>query len=184
MGRGPERILDEYLVVLSQSGSREALSRLVARWSPRLLRYAARTLGSAEGAEDVVQETWSSAIRSLPRLQDSARFPAWIYGIATRRCADLIRRRSRSRRLGARVEADIQVNGKVVDPAGLDHGIDLAAALRRLPAEHRLTVSLHYGEDLGVDDVAQALGVPAGTVKSRLHAARRTLKLLLEGQGP
>ena len=177
MGRGPEQILDEYLVVLSQAGSRDALRELVRRWSPRLARYAARTLGSGEGVEDVVQETWSSALRGLPRLRDPARFPAWIYALATRKCADAIRARRRSRRLADGLQAEAVVNGQAVEAAGA--GLDLAEALRRLPPGQRIAVSLHYGEDLPVDDVAAVLGVPAGTVKSRLHAARAALKLLL-----
>ncbi|MEO8113362.1 MAG: sigma-70 family RNA polymerase sigma factor [Phenylobacterium sp.] len=183
MDRGPDRILDEYLVVMSQAGSREALGRLVARWSPRLLRYSARTLGAAEGAEDVVQETWGAALRVLPQLDDSARFPAWIYAIATRRCADLVRRRQRAQRTGDRLAAEETLNGHAVAPAG-ETGLDLTAALRRLPMDQRLTVSLHYGEDLSVEEVAAVLGVPVGTVKSRLHTARKALKLFLEGPQP
>lgn len=179
MGRGPEQVLDEYLVVLSQAGSREALRQLVERWSPRLVRYAARTLGSPEGVDDVVQETWSAALRGLPRLGDPARFPAWIYALATRRCADAIRARRRSRRLADGLQAERAVNGQAMAGEGL--GLDLAAALRRLPPGQRMAVSLHYGEDLAVEEVAAVLGVPPGTVKSRLHAARAALKLLLEG---
>lgn len=185
MGRGPEQVLDEYLVVLSQAGSHQALSRLVARWSPRLLRYSARTLTSTDGADDVVQETWRAVLRGLPRLKDPARFPAWIYGIATRKCADVVRARRRGRRLVERIGAQAAINGHVVEPAhGAEARLDLAAALGRLPPEQRITVSLHYGEDLAVEDVAAALGIPVGTVKSRLHTARATLRNFLEGPQP
>ena len=95
MDRTPERFLDEYLVLLSQAGSTDALDGLARRWTPRLLRYATRVLGgsteSAETARDVVQETWVGAIRGLRSLRDPAQFPAWVYGIATRKCADAIR---------------------------------------------------------------------------------------------
>lgn len=179
MGRGPEQVFDEYLVVLSQGGSREALRELVRRWSPRLLRYSARTLGAVEGAEDVLQEVWSGALRGLPRLRDPASFPAWIYALATRKCADAIRARRRSRRLAEGLQAQAAVDGEAMAAAGAD--LDLTAALARLPPGQRIVVSLHYGEDLAVEQVAEVLGVPAGTVKSRLHAARAALKLQLEG---
>ena len=108
MDHTPERALDEYLVSLSQAGSSEALDGLTRRWTPRLLRYAARVLGgpdSAEAARDVVQETWVGAIRGLRGLRDPAQFPAWIYGIATRKCADAIRANTRRRRRDAQAAA-------------------------------------------------------------------------------
>jgi RNA polymerase sigma-70 factor (ECF subfamily) len=178
MDRGPDEVLDEYLVVLSQAGSEPALRVLVARWSPRLLRYVARTLGGVEGAEDVAQEAWIGVVRGLPRLRDPARFAAWVYGIATRRCADEIRARRRGRRLAGALAAEAAVNGHAVEEAGAP-GLDFAAALRSLPPGQRMVVSLHYGEGLATETVADALGIPAGTVKSRLHAARAALKPLL-----
>jgi RNA polymerase sigma-70 factor (ECF subfamily) len=179
MRRDADKVLDEYLVVMSRSGSREALAALVRRWSPRLFRYCARVLRSAELAQDVVQETWSSALRGLPRLSDPAAFPGWIYGIATRRCADLVRARVRDRKLEDELSRQADLNGQAV--AAPAEALDLAAAIARLPMDQRLTIALHYGEDLGVEDVAAALGIPVGTVKSRLHTARKTLKLMLEG---
>ena len=182
MHRGPDRIFDEYLVVMSQGGSREALAILVRRWSPRLQRYCARLLRSQELGEDVMQEVWINAMGGLVRLGDPARFPAWIYAIATRRCADVVRARVRSRRLTDGVSAlqtiNLTANGHRSTP---ERGIDLAAAIERLPLDQRLTVSLHYAEDLSVEEVAAVLNVPPGTVKSRLHHARMALKQHLQG---
>ena len=76
MHRGPDRIFDEYLVVMSQGGSREALATLVRRWSPRLQRYCARLLRSQELGEDVLQDVWISAWPSactMPRISVSKR---------------------------------------------------------------------------------------------------------------
>jgi RNA polymerase sigma-70 factor (ECF subfamily) len=177
--RDLEQVLDEYLVLLARNGSRPALEQLVGRWSPRLRRHAARTLGDYEAARDVVQETWLAALKGLPRLDDPARFPAWIYAIATRKCVDLIRARARGRRLGADLAAEAP---RPNDPAaGLDQGLDLTAALARLPADQRLVASLFYGEDLDLEAIAVVAGVPVGTVKSRLHHARSALKSFLEG---
>jgi RNA polymerase sigma-70 factor (ECF subfamily) len=134
----PERALDEYLVLLSQAGSIEALDGLTRRWTPRLLRYAARVLGgsgdAAETARDVVQETWIGAIRGLRGLRDPAQFPAWIYGIATRKCADAVRANRRRRSLDRQSAA----GGSRQDP-GLpaEDQIDLATAIRGLPPTHR-----------------------------------------------
>jgi RNA polymerase sigma-70 factor, ECF subfamily len=172
-----ERALDEYLVVLSQSGSSEALEGLARRWTPRLLRYAARVLGGssadAETARDVVQEVWIGVIRGLRGLRDPAQFPSWIYGITTRKCTDVIRTNIRRRRLDADSAA-----GRSGGEAGLtpEHQIDLAAAIQGLPLTHRAVVHLFYREQMSVEEIASILGIPAGTVKSRLHSARETLR--------
>ena len=177
MDQIPDRALDEYLVVLSQTGSRDALDRLARRWTPRLLRYARRVLGgsseAAEAARDVVQDTWIGAIRGLRGLRDPAQFPAWIYGIATRKCADTIRANRRRRTLAT--ESAVAGSDWEAEVAA-DRQIDVAAAIRALPPMHRAVVHLFYREDLSVDEIAAVLGVPAGTIKSRLHHAREALR--------
>ena len=177
MDQTPERPFDEYLVLLSQAGSTDALDGLARRWTPRLLRYAARMLGGSgdgpETARDVVQETWLGAIRGLRGLRDPAQFPAWIYGIATRKCADAIRANSRRRRFDTQHAAGTSAPESGVAP---EHQIDLATAIRELPPMHRAVVHLFYREEMSVDEIASILTIPEGTVKSRLHHARAALK--------
>jgi RNA polymerase sigma-70 factor (ECF subfamily) len=174
----PDRALDEYLVVLSQTGSRDAWDGLARRWTPRLLRYVRRVLGgsseAAEAARDVVQETWIGAIRGLGSLRDPKQFRAWIYGIATRKCVDAIRANRRGRSLAADDSgAGMADREAALDP---DRRMDLAMAIRTLPPMHRAVVHLFYREDLSVEEIATVLDVPAGTVKSRLHHAREALR--------
>ena len=177
MDQIPERALDEYLVVLAQGGSREALDGLARRWTPRLLRYAARVLGgsseAAESAYDVVQETWIAGLRGLRGLREPAHFPAWIYGIATRKCADAIRANMRRRSFDADNAA---ANTDRAAERATEGHIDLTTAIRRLPLMHRAVVHLFYREDLSVEEIAVILDVPAGTIKSRLHHARERLR--------
>jgi RNA polymerase sigma-70 factor (ECF subfamily) len=165
----PDRVLDQYLVTLSQAGSRDAFERLARRWTPRLLRFATRTVGQSELARDIVQETWVGAIRGLKALVDPSSFPAWIYGIAHRKCIDAIRVRHRSRRLSDKVQrevdAAISVNPTNSAPS---ESLDLATAIANLNDEQRIVVTLFYGEDLSVVEIAEILSVPAGTIKSRL----------------
>lgn len=181
MERNPDAVLDEYLVVLAQGGSRAAFARLAGRWMPRLRRHAQRLLFSPERAGDAVQEAWLNIASGLRRLDDPARFPAWAFAITSRKCIDAIRRRSRDHRLAAEATAVTAVAGAFDPVAGADTRLDLSAAIGRLPVDQRLLVSLFYGEDLSVHDIAAALSLPPGTVKSRLHAARRALKIHLEG---
>ena len=145
-----------------------------------MLRYTARVLGgsdSADAARDVVQETWIGAIRGLRGLRDPAQFPAWIYGIATRKCADAIRGNTRRRRLETQAAAG--ESSRPVENPTSEQQIDLATAIRGLPPIHRAVVHLFYREELSVEEIATVLGIPAGTVKSRLHHARDALKRLL-----
>jgi RNA polymerase sigma-70 factor (ECF subfamily) len=177
VGQTPERPLDEYLVLLSQAGSIDAMDGLARRWTPRLLRYAARVLGgstdSSDQARDVVQETWVGVIRGLRRLRDPGQFPAWIYGIATRKCADAIRANLRRRRLDAQSGVDAPLREAAVR---VEHQIDVATGIRQLPPKQRAAMLLFYAEDLTVEEIASALGIPIGTVKSRLHHGREGLR--------
>ena len=172
-----ERALDGYLIALIRGGSREAFDRLARRWTPKLVRYATRVLGRPDVASDAVQETWIGVIRGLNRLDDAAQFPAWIYAIAHRKCVDGIRLAQRQRRLISSVEQDCAANAsdtqRRAEPG--DAG-DVSAVVAQLGQEHREVVHLFYTEDLSIVDIASILGVPVGTVKSRLHHARESLK--------
>jgi len=180
MNDEPDRVLDGYLIVLVQGGSRDAFDRLARRWTPRLLRYATRTAGRPELARDIVQETWIGAIRGLKHLTDPAQFPAWIYSIARRKCIDVIRVNQRERRLIVSAQAASGTDA-AIDSGGYaaSDGVDLAAAISQLSTEQRDVVHLFYGEDLSVEEIGRVLTVPTGTVKSRLHHARESLKKYL-----
>jgi RNA polymerase sigma factor (sigma-70 family) len=180
MDRDTETVLDEYLVMLAQGGSSDAFRRLAQRWTPRLHRHARRVLLDSDAAVDAVQDAWLAIARGLKALQDPGRFPAWAIAITTRRCVDEIRRRQRQRLLAEAATGAREAGGQAtaVDP---DRTIDLAAALDWLAPDQRVLVSLFYGEGLSVEEIAHALHVPPGTVKSRLHAARHSLKTLMEG---
>jgi RNA polymerase sigma-70 factor (ECF subfamily) len=178
--RGLQHALDEYLVLLAQAGRREAFGLLAARWTPRLLAFAARSTGNPEAARDAVQETWVSALRALGRLEDPARFPAWIYAIAARKCADALRAKYRGQRMASALEDGAMLEAPPASDA--DSRLDLASALQRLPSTQRVAIALLYGEDMSVAEIAAITGVPPGTVKSRLAAARQALRMHMEGE--
>jgi RNA polymerase sigma factor (sigma-70 family) len=172
--RGPQQAFDDYLVLLAQGGSRDAFARLAARWTPKLVTFAARTLGTTEAAKDVVQDTWESAMRGLARLEDPARFRAWLYAIAARKCADAMRGKYRRQNIAAKAQAMTLESADA--EADSNARLDLVAALKRLPPEQRVTVSLYFGEEMSVAEIAAITGAPEGTVKSRLFAARKALR--------
>lgn len=174
MRRGLDNALDEYLVLLARSGSQEAFAGLAERWTPKLLTFAARALGSTEAAKDVVQDTWESALRGVARLDDPARFRAWLYAIAARKCTDTLRRKYRDARIAQSAETIVQASAD--SEAVSNDRLDVAHALKRLPLEQRIAASLFFGDDMSVAEIATITGVPEGTVKSRLFAARKALR--------
>ncbi|MBO9671487.1 MAG: sigma-70 family RNA polymerase sigma factor [Sphingobium sp.] len=177
MRRDPGTVLEELLVASAMSGSEEAFGQLIARWTPRLIRHASHLLHDSDAARDAVQEAWVGAARGLRRLEDPARFPPWIFSLVSRRCVDSVRRAVRDRRFMSQAS---EVADKTARDAA-DEQLDLRDAVARLPVAQRLIVSLHYGEGFSVDEIAAAHGLPPGTVKSRLSAARETLRRYLEG---
>ncbi len=183
MTRASERIYEEFLVAAALSGDQSALSRLVARWQPRLLRHAWRVLGDGERARDMVQEAWVEILRGLARLDDVAAFPAWAFRIVTRRCQREFHRKS----LMPLVSEDVEINEQLLVPEGAsgEFAADMSIvmdAIASLPAPQRTALALFYIEELNVAEISVATDVPPGTVKTRLMHARRKVRELLEGE--
>jgi RNA polymerase sigma factor (sigma-70 family) len=176
--RTPDDIYDEWLVVRGRDGEEAALRELVERWQPKLLRHALRLTDGADAAGDVVQEAWVAILRGLRRLDDPACFRRWVYQIVTRKCADAVRERQRRRATTSSLAAEPAAR---TPPNSDDNQI---AALRRgmqqLPAEVKSLLAMFYLDGLGVREIAAALSLPEGTVKSRLYYARQELKHILE----
>jgi RNA polymerase sigma factor (sigma-70 family) len=180
MVRTRERVVDELLVLSAQGHDVRAFELLAARWHPRLLRHAARLTGDADGARDVVQDAWVAIARGLGRLADSAAFGAWALRITDRRCADWIAGRQRMRQRFAPLEAAAGVPAATEENAG-----DIARvrdAIKSLGRKERALLAMHYVDDLSLGEIAGALGVPVGTVKSRLYHARERLRVILEAR--
>ena len=179
MGTEKGRALDAYLVASARLGDRHAFGILVRRWNGKLLAHAWRLLRDDEGAKDAVQEGWAEMLRGLPRLRDDGAFAAWAYRIVSRRCARQIGRVQAGRRLAEEMAAHPDEEG-ASESSFLDAAI-VHNAIAALPVEQRVAVALFYLEDLSVAEVAVALDVPAGTVKTRLMHARRKMRSALEG---
>jgi len=179
MSRRAARIFDEYLAASARAGDRNAFGRLAQRWQPKLLAHAYRLVGEREAARDIAQDAWADIVKGLSRLEDIRAFPAWAYRIVSRRAADSVRVKQRDRKLQSEYAAE---NGDAMEEAktGAD-ALGLNAAMNALPNDQRAAIALFYLEDLSVAEIAAALRVPAGTVKTRLMHARRKLRAALEG---
>jgi RNA polymerase sigma-70 factor (ECF subfamily) len=175
------RILDEYLVASAKAGDRRAFELLAGRWHRKLIAHAWRLTGDAEGARDAAQEGWMEIVRGMGRLQDERAFPSWAYRIVSRRCARQIDAAVRHRELAEAASAEPVPQDEGAPGRPLDDE-RLRAAVRALPRDQRAAVALFHFEEMSVAEVAVALNVPAGTVKTRLMHARRKLRAALEGE--
>lgn len=175
--RAKARALDGYLAAAARLGDRAALRSLALRFDRRLYRHACRLAGDAEMARDIAQDAWVDIVRGLQRLDDASSFAAYAFRITTRRAVDAIRRKKRARDGVAAFAAEPREEAANDGGAHMNAEIDaLNKAMRALPSEQRAAIALFYLEDLSVAEIAVALDVPAGTVKTRLMAARDKLK--------
>ncbi|MGH1369451.1 MAG: RNA polymerase sigma factor [Maritimibacter sp.] len=176
-----ERAFEAYLVSLARSGDRRAVGQLVALRGPRLFSHAVRLLREVDGAQDVTQDAWAEILKGLPRLRDEAAFLPWALRIVTRRVALEIKQRQRGRTLSDAYAQEAPTTTPEAGPERVD-AAKIRAAIKTLPPEQGAAIALFYLEDLSVADVAMALDVPIGTIKTRLMHARRKLRDHLEGE--
>jgi len=176
---GRERIDDQLLVLRCQQGDPAAFDRLVGRWQERLWRHAWRLTEDETAAWDVLQEAWIAIARGLRRLEDEAAFPAWAYRIVSHKCRDWVRREARRRRTDRTYTERAQAAGEEAGQRQ-QRCAGLKEAVAQLPHRDRAILSLRYQEQFDTAEIAGILGVPEGTVKSRLHYARKRLRQYLE----
>ncbi|MGH8082269.1 MAG: RNA polymerase sigma factor [Lysobacter sp.] len=173
---------DEWLAVRCQLGERAAFETLIRRWHGPLRGYLRRACGEDELADELVQDTWLRVLRGIGGLRESARLRAWLFGIARRALIDRLRGRYSEAAHDDGVDAEDLPSNEI----GPDLALDLQRLQRgldRLPILEREVLSLFYLQQLPLRDIAEILEIPAGTVKSRLFRARRSLRSQLDPKG-
>ena len=184
---------DLELVERVRSGDVEAFEGLVHRYQGRVYHHVQRMLGNAEDAEDVTQEVFVKVYSTLNQFRGQASFQTWVYRVTANLCVDRHRRRQRApqvaRSLDAPLETDDgEVEAELPDRDGEPQQLLLAVELRarvrsamlELSDKLRAVIVMHDLEGLSYEEIAAALGIPLGTVKSRLFHARAALKKALE----
>jgi RNA polymerase sigma-70 factor (ECF subfamily) len=177
--------LDPALIRRAQIGDVDAFTALVAGRIEPMQRTAMAILGHEADARDAVADALGSVWRELPRLRDPLAFEAWTTRILVHACRRRLRGRGRERVREVAIEAaDVQRRafvGPSADPADdVGERLALERAFERLDADARTILVLHHLDDRGLAEVAAILGIPIGTAKSRLHAARRALERSLD----
>ena len=164
---------DEKLAARASRGDTAAFEELVIRYQDKLYTLALRITSSEADARDCVQEGFISAWRGIDRFRIDARFSTWMYRIVVRKAYDVLERR---KRLPVPTD-ELPVQAAATDPGG---HVDLMKALDRLDPDFRTVLAACDIVGLSMDETADLLQIPAGTVKSRLYRARGALAQILD----
>lgn len=169
------------IVLRAQQGDRAAFSQLVDAYDQRLLYFVRRILGEHDTAFDVLQGVWLTVHRKLRDLKSAGAFRVWVYRIAHDKAVSELRRKTRRPLLVEEIEIG---DGTIEDQRDTETVFDNAElvhiGLQRLSVDHRRILTLRFLEDMQVNEIAEVLGCSDGTVKSRLHHARRALRRHIE----
>ena len=173
---------DELLVLRCQLGERQAFDGLIDRWAVPLHRHVLRVTGEADVADELTQDIWLRVLQGIVRLREPARFRPWLFGIAHRVLMDRFRRRYAAPH-DAETDLDTIADPEpVASPERMAAAQDVERNLHRLPVLEREVLTLFYLDELTIPEVALALDVPPGTVKSRLFRARKQLRSALANE--
>jgi RNA polymerase sigma-70 factor (ECF subfamily) len=171
--------VERALVELARDGDEEAFASLIRMAGDRLMAIAFRILRDADRAEDAVQQAIVTAWRELPALRDTDRFGGWLYRVLVNACYAEARRTRRW-------DANVRLLTPDIPAASSDELLsvedrdELERAFRRLPPEQRAAFVLHHYAGMRLTDIGEALDIPVGTVKSRLHYATAALRAAIE----
>ncbi len=163
---------DRDLIVKARRGDVDAYNLLVSRWEKRVYNYLLRLVGDREDALDVSQDTFLKAYQNLGKLDDPARFAPWLFRIAHNEAFSLLRRPKPDSAAPPEFEPPAQ-EGR---PFPMELTLAVSAALERLSAEQREAVVLKIYQGFKFEEMAEVLGCPVSTVKSRLYTALDLLK--------
>jgi RNA polymerase sigma-70 factor, ECF subfamily len=173
-----EQVYEQLLVLRCQAGDEEALGELIGRYSPGLRFFLRKIAAQADSADDLLQETWVDVYRKINRLERPESFKAWLYRIARDKAYRELRR------LPGRPASINELQQDPITTEEISFSADEAeavrAALDQLPAEQRDVLVLRFMEEMSYEQIAEVIGCPIGTVRSRIHYAKLSLRAKLE----
>ena len=175
----------------AKRGDADAFEELVRRYQRRVLALTCRLCANPEDGAEAAQEAFLAAWQGLPSFRGDAAFSTWLYRLASNACVDLLRREGRRRAAAGPSlddeEAGMDLPSTEPTPEAAAEGMELRemveAGLQRLPAEYREALILREIHQLSYEEIAAALTVELGTVKSRINRGRRQLRAYLQKTG-
>jgi RNA polymerase sigma-70 factor (ECF subfamily) len=177
MLRREVRRMERDLVLRAIAGDHDAFTEIARRSDDRSFALARLILRDEHQAQDATQDAYIAAWRDLSSLRDPDRFEAWLHRLLVRACYRAARRERRLRLVEIR---ELELDPPVARPIGLEDRDELERAFRRLDPEQRTVLVLHHYVGLTLPEAAEAMAVPVGTAKSRLHRASRAMRAAIE----
>jgi RNA polymerase sigma-70 factor (ECF subfamily) len=174
-----ERMQYEWMALRCQAGDAGAFEDLIAVMERPLLYYATSLTGNPDSALDVLQEVWIRAFRRIRKLKDPGSLRSWLYSITHGIAVDRIRK-NYSREQAEKVQFEEFQEAEEPSFAAED-AAEIHRALGEIGLKHREVLVLHFLEDLSMAEIATVVGCSEGTVKSRIHYAKRAMKEVLSG---
>jgi RNA polymerase sigma-70 factor (ECF subfamily) len=176
---------DDLPIQQARSGSAAAWDILFKRYQLPLYAYVCELVRDREASLDIVQETFVNAVRHLGTLREDGRFGGWLFGIAHQKCIQRWRSQAREEIVLGEV-AEETATDYAEDPAGLliraEQEAEFMELLNALPLPQRSVLLLHFIEGFSIDEIAGITGAQPGTVKSRMHYAKKALRVLIEAK--
>ncbi len=182
-------LTDEALIEQARAGGSEALEQLLERHERNIYHIALRTLGNRDDAMDMAQEAIIKIVRSIRGFKSDSTFKVWAYRITVNACLDELRKRKKRKTIS--LDAYLEASGREIPDTAeapetrlicADLKVTLEKAIADLPEEYRAALVLRDITGLSYQEVAEALNISLGTVKSRLNRARNILKDKLPAQ--
>ncbi|MBB6669308.1 RNA polymerase sigma factor [Cohnella nanjingensis] len=158
----------------AKQGSKDAFATLVHRFKNQVYRYAYGMLGDRMEAEDASQEVFIKCYYSLSRLENEFSFVSWLTRIVSNVCLDRLKKRQRENEVAQETAGEGEAQERHMSN---DLKITIEEAMRQLTPEHREIMILHDVQGYRYEEIATQLGIPLGTVKSRLNAARLAFRI-------
>jgi RNA polymerase sigma factor (sigma-70 family) len=174
-----EAIYNQLLVIRCRQGQEQAWTELVSRWEKPLLYYIRRMIDNEHQAWQVLQETWLHVVKSIDTLKCPEYLPKWLYSICHHKIITYYRQRHREAELHESIANRCEIpesecRGQFENAEAIHWG------LGQIKPVSREVLTLYFLQDLSINEIAEVLDVPAGTIKSRLYYARLKLRKILE----
>jgi len=173
-----DRVYFRLLVIRCQAGDPAAFEELVARCHTGLRAFLHKMLNNQHNVDDVAQDVWLEAYRNLKKLNDPGAFRAWLYRAARNRAFLLLRRH----RTIEFIEGVEPVAGEEEPDFTVADAEAVHTALDQLGPEHREVLLLRFMQELSYEEIAAVVGCQIGTVRSRIHNAKRQMRILMQNR--
>ncbi len=174
-----QAIYYELLVLRCRRGQADAFCELIRAWEKRLFYYIRRLIDDEQDAWQVLQDTWVKVLSGIKKLREPKKLPSWLYKIARNTALGHLRKKYKRRAL---FEPDVNVQN-IKDTGNnitFDDAQQVHFGLGKISLAHREALTLFFLQDLAVEEIAEVLQIPPGTVKSRLYHAKKALRAVLE----